>query len=826
MGISFKPILIAGVILFSSAFLFAGGNKEVPEIPPVTSGTQYISPNGDGVQEEATLEFSVRLFVKSKEGYVPEYGLKLLDPAGKVVAQEIQTEKRDIGWFASIFRGYDEFELKKTITWDGKDENDQVVSDGTYKVQVWVKDASGNESFIDVDDFVVDTLAPEVTVNLPGGMLFAPNGDQILDTLKVEQTGGTQEDLWEGRFLDSAGKEVYSLSWESGAPAGFEWDGKDARGAQVSDGTYSYEISAEDRAGNSFSKTVPGIILDSRAPMVRGVIDNPAFSPNHDGEKDTATVVLEYDETGDVENWSWSLASGGEVFLQQTGKDPLPDQVVLDGKDEAGEPLPQGNYTFSFSVAYTNGWRPVVEFPVSLDSTPARISVSASSPVFSPNGDGLNDKTNISFKSSEPVIWTGGILNMEGEPVLQTSSAQTTSLVVWDGTNLNGETLPDGQYLVLGTFTDRAGNVSYSEPLTIKVDNRSVGLSVSAPAGFSPNGNGIEDTIDFTVRADLRDEVTRWTLAVTDQAGEQVRLFSGTGTLPESVSWDGTRALMDQTDEQIIVPEGPYTARLTVDYEKGDVAAAATAPFFVDVTPPEIRLLVSSDPFIKTDTGVEGNVFMSVLVENNSEITDWNLEIRDDRGNILRSYTGEGDPSGDVAWNSVSDPGLLSGDPENFTITLDVTDAGGNRSSIDERLPLDILLVRRNGKLFLMVPNIIFGAYQDSLASAGPRMEQQNRDSLKKVVNIYERYPQYDLGLEAHALNIYLGGPREAQEEKILFPLTERRGETVKNALIDLGMDGDHIQTRAYGGQFPIADVTDRSVWWKNRRVEFIMVEE
>lgn len=58
------------------------------------------------------------------------------------------------------------------------------------------------------------------------------------------------------------------------------------------------------------------------------------------------------------------------------------------------------------------------------------------------------------------------------------------------------------------------------------------------------------------------------------------------------------------------------------------------------------------------------------------------------------------------------------------------------------------------------------------------------------------------------------------------MPLTERRAETVRNALIELGVPAGVISGEAYGGEFPITDVTDRAVRWKNRRVEFIMIED
>ena len=830
MSFPLRRILIVVLLFFSVALAFAGGTREVPQIPPVTTGVQYISPNGDDIQEEATLEFTVTLYLKSSEGYVPEYGLEILDNNGNIVASKTQKEGENIGFFQkflSLFRGWDKYELNREITWDGLDPDGNIVSDGVYKVNLWVKDSNEERTNLEIEDFVVDTMPPEVAVAGGAGLLFAPNGDEYLEDFPFVLTGGSEEDLWEAVILDESGSVIMTYTWENGSPESFNWDGKNESGELSADGIYSFTIGAVDRAGNSFETEFPGIVLDSRAPVFRITIDNPVFSPNGDGVKDTTIVKMEYEDTSAAVSWSCSLSANNSVFAVFQGAGTPPEELILDGNDETGAPLPQGVYTLSFSVEYDNDWRWVVDDKtVEIDSTPPRIAISTSSPIFSPNKDGLNDKTNISFKSSEEVIWTGAILNMDGEAVLETSSEQTTSLIVWDGTSADGEVLPDGEYLVLAEFTDNGGNVVFSEPVTLKVDNRLVNVRVSVPDGFSPNDDGTNDQLEFAINADLQDEVVRWSLEVIDSSGETVRTFTGTESLPESVVWDGKKTLLNSSDEAITASEGSYSAKLLVEYKKGDLSGAKSENFFLDMTPPQIEFMVTADPFIKTDQGVEGNVFMSVAVDSQSPVEGWTLDIMDEDGNILRAYSGAGDPSGDVAWNSRRDSdGLLNENMKSYTIRLSVTDAGGNSSVIREDLPLDILVVRRDGKLYLMVPNIIFGAYKYTLDSAGPSREIQNRESIGRVVDIYDRYPVYDLELEAHALNIYLNGPREEAEEAILMPLTEKRAESVKDALVDLGMNEDKIYTSAYGGQFPIADVTDRTVWWKNRRVEFIMVE-
>jgi hypothetical protein len=104
------------VLFLIAGQLFAGGNKEIPDVPPITSGPQYFSPDSNGVQDTAVLSFSVKVYVKSVEGYVPEYGLQILDSAGKVMKEVVETEKSDIGWFSSIFRGYSEFSLDSMLS--------------------------------------------------------------------------------------------------------------------------------------------------------------------------------------------------------------------------------------------------------------------------------------------------------------------------------------------------------------------------------------------------------------------------------------------------------------------------------------------------------------------------------------------------------------------------------------------------------------------------------------------------------------------------------------------------------------------------------------
>lgn len=825
---SSRIAVLVMVMLGISSMLFAFGNKEVPEIPPVTSGAQYISPNGDGVRDSAVLGFSVKIFVKSKEGYVPEYGIQILDNSGKVLKEVKETEKSDIGWFASIFQGYKEFTLERKISWDGTDLDGKHVPDGTYRVKLFVMDSSGNKKETDVDNFIVDTVKPTAVLVPPERMIFSPNGDGNLDTFVIKTAQATSENLWEGSIINASGKVVRSYSWKDGVPGTVDWDGKDNSGNAVPPGKYSYSLTSTDLAGNTADPLVlKGIVLDETKTSLALVIDNPYFSPNADGVKDSATVYLdELVKTGIV-SWSWNVADlNGKIYLKNSGSENVPSSVKIDGTDSSGNLMPEGMYKFNFMVSYLNGNSPVTSDTFVLDITPPDIKVTDDNPIFSPDSDGKKDVTDIQWKSNEIVTWKGSILNPAGKSLLSITSDQTTSLIVWDGTDMDGNVVKDGRYAVVASFTDRAGNVTAITPLMLTVDTRPVSVVLAAGAGFSPNNDGVDDEETFAVDASQYDGVGSWSLKVLDKAGNKVRTLSGKDFLPKAISWDGM--VKDATGKDVPAPEGSYTGLLTTYFKKGVTKENTSNVFVLDITPPTIALEAVPDPFARTSGGgVEGDVFVALQAKDNTRVKHWSVDLLGDGGEVLRSYAGEGNPSGDITWKVAAGKKTaqsVSKSGNDISLKLTVTDEGNNITVYKKKIPIDILLVEKDGKKYIAVPNIIFGAYRYSLGSAGVKFLNRNNNSLDRVASIYKKYPKYNLVLEGHALDIYLGSSRQAREEKILVPLTRHRAETVEKALVKRGMDKDKIKIEFYGGLHPIVSVHDRRIWWKNRRVEFVMV--
>ncbi|MFP4363140.1 MAG: FlgD immunoglobulin-like domain containing protein [Spirochaetia bacterium] len=910
-----KKIMLAFIMLIAvSAAIFAGAQTEAPEIEIDSEGVQYFSPNGDGVKDTAQQSFSVTLYVKSEDGYVPEYGISITDEEGNVYWRESQSEQSDVNWFMRLFRGFTEFTLERTVRWDGTTLDGDIASDGEYSVDIWVQDATGNRVELELEGFILDTQAPTAELSIDQ-YIFSPNGDGTMEELTISQEL-SNEQQWQASFINSDGEAVRNYTWTDSPPQELVWDGTDDSGELVSDGQYSYTISATDRAGNSTTATEEGIVLDTTESGIQIQVDNEYISPNGDGLYEQAEFAISYDTLEGLEHWTLTILDpGGETWYSEEGSENPPTEYTFHGVSEDGDVLREGPYRIGVRLEFTNGFITTEFAQTVIDVTDPQVQLRVQNPVFSPNNDGRDDVVRFEMRATERVTWTGKILDSEGNVVRETSSDYSTYVIVWNGKDQDGNTLPEGEYTLEVEFTDIAGNSTtlrregieidltppdatlsanrdYLTPIegededtisfTISSEEDEVSgylyirredgsmvrstfinqdsdayrwngtlengslapdgmyyavahvtdaagntgatnrvdfsldtsfLDLNAPAGFSPNGDGIYDELELQVEGD-RNRVMQWTLDIRNEEGDTVHQEEGTEqVMPETLVWDGENSAGE-------IVEGSYVAVLDIVSRTERTYEVSSDRFELDVTPPDASLDVTQNPFEETDQGAEGQVFITIDAE---DVFRWDMDIVSPDGDILRSYSGEGNPRDEIAWNGESTQRVESEDLVNIHVEL--VDEFGNRSEVNEETMLDLLVIAREGRLYLMVPNIIFGAYQHTLDSAGEELYERNMDSINRIVDIFQRFPNYDLLLEGHALNVFEPNtPIYRREEQTLLPLTQRRVNSVQRELIEAGMDPERIEVTAFGGTQPMVPVDDEDVNWKNRRVEFVMV--
>ena len=67
--------------------------------------------------------------------------------------------------------------------------------------------------------------------------------------------------------------------------------------------------------------------------------------------------------------------------------------------------------------------------------------------IFTPNGDGANDKAGFHFDNPELLPVTGSIYDLAGARVADLKPGNDPTLLLWDGKDSDGRTVPGGIYL-------------------------------------------------------------------------------------------------------------------------------------------------------------------------------------------------------------------------------------------------------------------------------------------------------------------------------------------------------------------------------------------
>lgn len=584
-------------------------------------------------------------------------------------------------------------------------------------------------------------------------------------------------------------------------------------------------------------------------PVVHTDADFVYLSPNDDGIQDTGVIsfsveIVVKSEAGYVPEYGFTIKDeDGETvkeyseqdendlskfiaFFRRYEKFKLERKIFWDGKDNEGNIVEDGDYEVTIWVIDSSKNKSELRAGVFVvDNTPPSVEIEVpENNVFSPNFDGRLDTFPIVQTGTKEQLWKAFIRNENGEVVRSYRFIDSEpELIQWDGTDDRLMAVADGIYTYEIMSEDQAGNKSELVVLEniVKDTTATEVTAIYYNQGFAPEGEGDNNTLEIKLFHEYEQNYSTWQYNLKDVETEEIVLeVSGDNELPGLITLDG------MNKEGNYLAEGAYEFEYFVNYNHGNRPTIKDI-FYIDNTPPELELTSRANPFIKTAKGdADGEVFITVDVEDNIGVDIWSLEITDSEGNIVRAYSGKGNPSAYISWDATTDDGsnVQADNVENLTMKLEVTDFAGNIAVFEKPVGLELLVVEKDGKLYLMVPNIVFGAYKYEIDSLSRGQAQDNVLSIDRVADIYKKYPGFMLELEGHALNIYSAGSEEwDDEELVLMPLTENRSNTVKEHLIKRGVLEKDIITSAFGGRYPVVSTTDPSVWWKNRRVEFIM---
>lgn len=433
------------------------------------------------------------------------------------------------------------------------------LTDGPYTLAVEAEDQAENRAQVS-RGFVLDSVGPIVAIHSPANGAVLPKGAEPQAVLGAATDANLRE--WVLRYGPGA-DPAYFVEVRRSATGGFGIPLGPWATSALADGTYTLELTAEDRAGHQAGARTR-VDLDGTRP--EAAITTPA-----EGQCLRAPAPVAGRATDvHLERWDLEWAPGPAATAYQWS--PVASGVV---EVEAGpladwDPLPSdGAHTLRLTARDAAGLERAVLRTVTVDTVAPPVPADLASQVRR-TGQGVGEVVLTWAVSSEAGV--GYRVTRDGQPLGGRLAAPTFTDVE----------RPEGLYLYRVVGEDGCGNASEPASLSVRVDVTPPLADILTPL----EGASVSGTVE--VRG------TAW--SADDFKG--YRLLVGSGLAPSD--WMELRrstlgVLAGPLGSWTALGEGPHTLALEAEDSRGNLARAERH-VVVDNLPPAPPILVSVEP--------------------------------------------------------------------------------------------------------------------------------------------------------------------------------------------------------------------------------------
>ena len=248
------------------------------------------------------------------------------------------------------------------------------------------------------------------------------------------------------------------------------WDGKDNYGMLVTDGTYTYRITATNSVNGGTAQAEGTITTDKTKPTVTGVKANPSeFSPEG---------IISYTTYEDLKITAKILKGTGNVVRVLESNVSKTDgyySVEWDGRDSNGNIVANGKYTYKITFTDAAGLTTEAVGTITVNVVQLTITEYSHTPnPYNPIGanGGINPGT-IVFTLSEDAAITAAVYDSNGNLVktLATDKNYTAgeNYLTWYGSNNSGDIVDQGTYTYrISGVTSDGRKCEVSGTITVK----------------------------------------------------------------------------------------------------------------------------------------------------------------------------------------------------------------------------------------------------------------------------------------------------------------------------------------------------------------------
>ncbi|MDR1566281.1 MAG: OmpA family protein [Treponema sp.] len=249
-----------------------------------------------------------------------------------------------------------------------------------------------------------------------------------------------------------------------------------------------------------------------------------------------------------------------------------------------------------------------------------------------------------------------------------------------------------------------------------------------------------------------------------------------------------------------------------------------------DTDGPVLTVKLAPKFFSPDGDGVDDTLTITLNARDaGSGIGDWNFEIREPQPPYLLFYqwSGAGIPHSALTWGGLSAEGELVQSASDYPYTFTAADTSGNSSTAEGVIEVDVLVIRDGDVLRVQVPSIVFGSNSGGFEGLDSEIIASNDWILRRIALVLNKFNTYQVKVEGHAnptVNPANKAAAQQEQDRELQPLSEQRAQAVVDYLALLGVSRERLTAFGIGGARTIVPYNDKDNWWKNRRVEFILV--
>jgi FlgD Ig-like domain len=240
----FAVLVVATIAAF---FLTQQLKGDFPLVIRFAAKPAHFSPNGDGYRDSTQI------------------GFDLSEPAS-VSFMVVEAEGAEVRRIVSSRRLAGD--AKHRFTWDGRDDNGNVVRDGTYRMRVVRRDES---RVIDsVKEITVDTVRPRVTLVSASPSVIATGLSGDTPRVRIRYRGPKNKAPVVRIFRTGEGEPRIVRRFRGGPNRGATWDGRVSAGPErtepAPEGDYAFTVAVRDKAGN---------VTEAPRPIPRASVARP-----------------------------------------------------------------------------------------------------------------------------------------------------------------------------------------------------------------------------------------------------------------------------------------------------------------------------------------------------------------------------------------------------------------------------------------------------------------------------------------------------------------------------------------------------------------------